>query len=499
GISLAVGLGNAIDVDAAAVLEHLAELPTTKAIALHLEGVEHGRRLYDTLKRVTRIKPVAALTVGKADVGAFARSHTGNLLGSYALRVNALRQAGAVVVETTEELAIAASVLSQYRLEPKLRPGIAIMTAQAGPGLLMLDRLRASGVAVPALEASTLEQVRQRLPPMTYLDNPVDTGRPGPSFAEVLELVAADPRIDAVAAYALHEPAALRPEEVLPPLARRIGKPLLFGTVGPRDETAPSITRLRSAGITVLESPEQLARAAIVLSLDAAAQARLIRESETALAPRVVPVPRGRDEHAAKCLLDLVGIPTPERAECSSHAEAYEALRRLRKPVVAKILSADIAHKTEVGGVHLNITEDRELAAALAKLDAIGLAGERRYLLEAMAPPGLELILGAVRDTSFGPTVMVGAGGTLAEALQDTATRLAPLTPLEANEMLDELRIARLLDGFRGAPALDRAAVARAITSLGDLLAAHPTLQEIEINPLRVSTNGVMALDALLR
>src|SRR5690606_31586794 len=132
--------------------------------------------------------------------------------------------------------------------------------------------------------------------------------------------------------------------------------------------------------------------------------------------------------------------------------EALAAFRTLTRPVAAKILSGEIAHKTEAGGVHLGIHDEPALERALDALERVPLAGARRFLLEEMAPPGLELIVGAVRDASFGPTVMVGLGGTLAEALRDTAIRLAPLSPVEAHEMLASLRGARLLDGWRGAP-----------------------------------------------
>jgi len=499
GVSMAVGLGNAMNVDAADVLEFVATRPATKAIALHLEGVVQGRRLYETLRRVTRTKPVIVLTVGKSDVADFAQSHTGNLIGSYTLRTSALRQAGAVVVSSTEELVAAAALMSQHRLAPELRAGIGILTAQAGPGLLILDQLRSHGVSVPALAARTLELIRAELPPTTYLQNPVDTGRPGPSFARVLALLADDPEISAVCAYALHEPAAVRPEEVLPAVARELKKPLLFGTAGPRAETHETIAELRRRAVYVAESPEQLARAALVLAEDAAAQARLLRDEPRPALGGDVPLPREQDEHAVKQLLAALGVPSPQSVVCSSHGEARAAFERLAKPVVAKILAPEVSHKTELGGVQLDIADEPALARALAKLDAIPLTSPRRYLIEEMAPPGLELIVGGKRDASFGPTLMVGLGGILAEALRDTSTRLAPVSLAEASEMLDELRAAPLLAGFRNSPALDRGALTQAIVSLGDFLVRHPEVTELEINPLRVYARGVLALDGLLR
>jgi acetyltransferase len=498
GVTCAIGLGNAIDVDAADVLEFVAEQPKTKAIALYLEGVRLGRRLHDVIRRVTPKKPVAVLTVGREDIGEFARSHTGNLIGSYTLRSSALRQAGAVIVDSTDELAAAAAVLSRHRLPPKEQPGIGVITAQAGAGLVMLDLLKSSGVSVPTLSAPTSTRIAEHLPPRTYLKNPVDTGRPGDSFTDVLVALAEDPQIDAIIAYALSEPAALRPDRVLPVAARKTVKPILFGTMGPREEIAPVLAALRTQGFYAAESPEELARAARTLARDAALQARVSRPEDPRPMPLPNALPHATDEHAAKEILDVLGVPTPRRIVCASPEEAHLALEQLAKPVVVKILSAEVPHKTEVGGVHLNITERAQLDDALERLDAIPLTSTRYYLLEEMAPPGLEFIVGVSRDPSFGPAVMVGLGGTLAEALRDTAVRLAPLAFRDAQEMLDELRGATLLDGWRGSPRLDRDALAHAIVRLADFSHCHPSVRAFEINPLRVYPSGVLALDALL-
>lgn len=498
GVSVAVGLGNAVDVEAADVLSFLAEHEGTRAIALHLEGVQHGRLLYETLRLVTAKKPVVVLTVGREDVAEFARSHTGNLLGSYALRVAALRQAGAVVVESTEDLAAAAAALSLGRLPAKLMPGVGVLTAQAGPGLLLLDQLKARRVAVPSLTAKTVARIARALPPLTYQKNPVDTGRPGPSFAEVLQALGEDEHIDAVAAFVLDEPAAFAPAEVLPALAQRIGKPILFGTAGLPDDMAASSATLRENGIFVAGSPESLARATVALVEDASLRARLARAEAAPDFGDDLALPASRDEQGAKELLRALGVPVPRGFACNSHAEALRAFGALVKPVALKILSAEIQHKTEVGGVRLNIVDEAGLKLALSRLDCIPLESARRYLIEEMAPPGVEVIVGAVRDPSFGPSVILGAGGILAEALQDTTSRLAPLTLDEAEEMIEELRVAAIFDGFRGGPALDKRALAHAIVALGQVLCRHGELSTFEINPLRVYPEGVLALDALL-
>lgn len=498
GVSCAVGLGNAVDVGAADVLEFVASQPQTRAVALHLEGVRDGRRLYETLQRVTPLKPVVALTVGKADIADFARSHTGNLIGSYALRRSALEQAGAVLVDSTEELAVAAAALALHRLPAKLEPGIGVVTAQAGAGLVMLDLLKSKGVSVPEVTPSTGQRIAQLLPPMTYQNNPVDTGRPGPLFSEVVAAVAGDDNIDAVITYALSEPAALRPVDALAAARRGAAKPILFGTVGPSTEVDATAAALRGEGFFVAHSPEDLARAAHALARDAGHRARLPRYEGPGAELPPLSLPVTSDEDSAKRLLAALGIATPRRAICSSRAAAHEALSQLQRPVVAKILASEIVHKTEVGGVHVNIGDAAALDAALTRLDAIPLVSARRYLIEEMAPPGLELIVSATRDESFGPSVMVGLGGIFAEALRDTVTRLAPLTMSSAQDMLRQLRAWRLLNGWRGGSPLDVEALARCLVRLGALLCERPAIHELELNPLRVYPSGVLALDASL-
>lgn len=501
GVSLAVGLGNAVDVDAAATLEWLADDPNTQAIALHLEGVTHGRRLYDMLRRVTPRKPVVALVAGRCDVGEFAQSHTGSLMGSRDRTVAALRQAGAVVVDSTEELAQAAAVLSMTRLGATAQARFGLVTGQAGPGLLVADGLMAQGLPLPELSRASQARVESLLPPLTFVKNPVDTGRPGPNFPLVVQAVGEDPQIDAVLVFGLHEPDVLQPVDTLVPVAKALGKPLLFGSLGLEPDLLPLRQALRAAGLPMAEGPERLVSAARALAADAQAQWRLATQAEAlcaaASAPPAPPLPRTLDEDGAKHLLEQHGLATPRRRRCTTHDEAHRALAEFGGPVVAKIASSEVLHKTEAGGVHLNIGTPVQLNTALAALDRIPLSGARAYVLEQMAPPGLDLIIGAVRDPSWGPCVMVGLGGITAEALRDTAVRLAPVSAEDVQEMLQSLRGAALLDGFRGLPRCDRSAIADAVLALARVMDAHPEVREIEVNPLRVYASGALALDAL--
>lgn len=497
GVSSAIGVGNSIDTDISDVLEFLAEDEGTHAIAIHIEGIPAGRRLYETLKRVTPKKPVIALIVGREDVAEFAQSHTGNLVGSYDLKISALRQAGAITVDTTEDLAAAAALLSLERLAPKQTPGVGVLTGQGGAGVIMLDVLKGGGVAVPTLGDATATRLAALLPPMTYLKNPVDTARPGPTFPDVLAAIGADPVIDAIIVFALAEP-TLKPIDLIPAARKATGKPIVFGTSGSDNEVGPGIAALRNGGFFVAENPERLAKAAVVLAQDSQMQWKLAQRAAPTKLGAATQVRSGLDEDASKAVLNAIGIPTPQRAACSTRAEAMDAFRKLPKPLVAKILTNEIAHKTEAGGVHLKLADEAAFIAALDALDKIPLKGARRYLIEAMAPAGVELIVGAVRDASFGPTIMVGIGGTIAEAIKDTSTRLAPISKADAEEMLNGLRASALLDGWRGAPKVDRDALAEAIVRLAAVLDAQPDVKEIEINPLRAYPDGVLALDALI-
>jgi acetyltransferase len=204
------------------------------------------------------------------------------------------------------------------------------------------------------------------------------------------------------------------------------------------------------------------------------------------------------DEAGAKALLNRYGIVTPRAVVCSTREQARRAFGTFGGSVVVKVLNPGILHKTEVGGVFLNIRSEPELISALDRIDRIEAPTASQYLLEAMAPAGVDLIVGGLNDASFGPTVMVGMGGILAQAIKDTIPRLAPLSRDDALEMLASLRTAVLLDGWRGAPAVDKVALADAIVQVGILMAEHPEIAELDINPLRALPEGCIALDAVI-
>lgn len=494
GLSLGVGIGAGIDVAAPEVLDYLAHDPGTRAIALHLETVTDGPALLAAVEEARRRKPVVAMVVGRHDIGDFARSHTGALATSWRTTRALLRQAGAVLADDVDELVVAASVLARTRARPHATPGAALVTAQAGPGLVVADALHEAGVGLPMLSEDTRAALGGLLPPMTYQANPVDTGRPGPRHAEVITTVGRDPAVEIVGVYAITEPvvdllAAARP-------ARALGIPVVVAVDGPPDDVAALRRAASDTGTPLVSGPRALAVALEALAEDADLQHHLAhplpRRQEPAATHRL---PTAFSEAAAKDLLDGVGISTPARCVCRSVDQARAALHDLGGRVAAKVSDATVLHKTDLGGVRLGITGADEIEQAFVDLAALG-SGE--VLVEQLAGPGVDLLVAARRDPVFGPVVVVGLGGTATEVHADVAIAAVPASPVWLAGLADGLQARALLDGHRGSPAVSRDALGAVLAALGDLLLSHPELDEVEINPLRATDDGLVALDAVL-
>ena len=495
GVGLGVGLGNCVDVTNVDVLEFLRDDPTITAIALHIETVDDGAALLSAVRSVSAEKPIVATVTGRSDVSAFSESHTGALATSWRTTRALLTEAGAVVVDSDQQLVDALRVLSRTRLPASQAPGIGLITAQAGPGLAVLDQLLAHQVRVPTLAQHTQERLAQLLPPMTFQANPVDTGRPGPTFGDVLSATAADAGIDALAVYALAEPDVIDLADTVRQSGVHTQVPVVLAVGGPAEAVDKTTVAAAEIGVPVLPSPAALATGIQALVQDARTRHlstthRAVEINDSAGAIQL-PV----DEAAAKDLVDSLGIITPPRRVCADRSAARRALTELPPPLAVKILDATVVHKTEIGGVHLGIRTAEELHAALDALDAIPAPA---YLIESMAGPGVDLFLGARRDPVFGPILVAGLGGTAAEAIGDVAIRSCHVTHAAAAAMLDDLQCAPLLDGWRGGPVLDRDEFARVAVALARYLHNHPDIGDIEINPLRLTPNGLIALDAVI-
>ena len=512
GLHLGVGVGNGLDVTAADVLDHLAgfEGPVTPAllqnyseipresvsppgpVALHIEGVADGRRLVEAVERITEQVPVVALVVGRNDVGDFARSHTGALTPVWRTARAALQAAGAVLVDDEREMVDALVALEKGRLQADAKPGVGLVTGQAGPAVLFTDRLMTAKVSVPPVAAATTALLDELLPALTHQSNPVDTGRPGVTFTDVLAAVGADPAVDLLTVYALLEPGAFDLTGAVRAAADRLGPdrpPLVVATGGPRDDVAAARQVLAEAGIAAYDGVAGAVTGVRALVDDA--RARAARAAAGPAVRLVVPegftVPVGEDE--GKQLLAWLGIDTPSRRVSDDRADAHAALARLGAPVVVKMLEPVVLHKSRVGGVRLGVRTGADLDAALDSLD---MAGATRYLVEETVPAGVDLILGARRDPVFGPIVLVGLGGDLAEDLETVVVRPAPLSEATAGGMLDEL-LGPIHDR------VDHGALTAAVTALGGLLVAVPEMAEIEINPLRATADGrLLALDVVV-
>lgn len=502
GVSLTAGMGNSVNIDGADMIDYLADDPNTKVIALYMEGLRDGRKLYEAVDRATKIKPVVALTIGRADVGEFAKSHTGNLVGSYELKAAALRQAGAVVVDNSNDLVDAACALSLVRLKPSANPAVGMLVGQAGAGLLMLDLLKEAGVNIPPLSEACKAKISEHMPAMHFINNPVDTGRRSQEeFSNILKVMNADPDLDAILIYSLYEPTALDPVQLFRELDFKLTKPFIFGTAGESADIKAVCAQVAALGVAPFKSPERSARAMHALCEDARAQYRKSQYAAGAgsSAVKLAPLPAHElNEAECKQVLRQVKLASPQSVVCATRAEAVAAFARLTKPVIAKVLSAEILHKTEVGGVHLNIRTQDELDAALQKIDAIPCKGTKQYLIEEMAGPGVDLIVGGVRDPVFGPTVLLGMGGIMAELLKDVSMRVAPIQRADAAEMMRDLHGAALFEGWRGSPAVDKKAIEDALLAVSALMTQGDQVKELDINPLRASPKGVLALDAVI-
>jgi acetyltransferase len=310
----------------------------------------------------------------------------------------------------------------------------------------------------------------------------------------VLVTTADDPEIDALAVYALTEPDVVDLADTIARSGLHNRLPVVVGTGGSADVVAKTRNLAADIGVPVLDSPTALANGIRAVAEDA--RARHLNAAATrrrAGAGATIELPA--DEARAKDILDALGIATPPRRACSDRKAAHRALDGLRLPVAVKILDAEVMHKTEIGGVHLGVGSHEQLDRALDALDAIPAPA---YLLESMADAGVDMFLGARSDPVFGPIVLAGLGGTAAEAIGDVAIRSTRVTEEAAAAMLDDLHCVAMLDGWRGGPRIDRSEFARIVIALATFIDEHTGVSDIEINPLRLTAAGLIALVAVI-
>jgi len=519
GLSQLVSLGNQVDVTESEVLAPVAADPSTKVLTLYLEGVTDGRRFVDAASAAASRRPVIALKAGRSPAGRRAvTSHTGALAGEEAAYNAAFRRAGVIRAETVEEMFTWARALAWCPL-PRGR-AFAVLTNAGGPGVIAADALAARGLELAPLSDATRVSLLAILPSFAATANPVDmlaSATPA-QYAECLRLLLADEAVDG--ALVIVPPPPRDPAEAvagaLIPVIRGAAKPVVVALMGEQAVQAAA-ARLRAARIPDYRFPEQAASALAALveraalahrpSLEPAAlndvrpeaARRLLSAALRDFGPVIVQEPAAR-------VLEAYGIRTVPMAMARTAEDAARIATHFGYPVALKVASPDIPHKSEVGGVRLNVASRAALAGDFGELltrvrGARPAARIEGICVQPMVPPGQELIVGAVRDPQFGPLVMAGSGGIEVEGLRDVAFALAPLGRREAEMMLDATWAGRRLRGYRNLPPGDREAVVETILRIGRLAGDLEELQEIEINPLSVypSGAGALAVDVRLR
>ena len=506
GISRAIATGNEVDIDVAEAIDYLVEDPGTRVICASLEGCGNGDRLRRALlKAAAARKPVVIMKVGSTEVGAAAAAtHTGSLAGEDRVIDAVFRECGALRVSSIEEMLDVAYVCAVAPLPPAASAGI--VSVSGGIGVLMADACIEAGLAVPALSADALSAIRAAQP-MAGGRNPIDTTAQLAGRLHVIETISqvmmggAD--LGAMFFYLAHLGRDLRrfPKVEGAFLALRRNQPdrTVVAVMTHVDEVR---LRLETEGVPVFEDPTRAVRA-----VAGAARLRRLQAEAEAVPPVVPTAPLGRaaaNEAQAKALIAAAGVPVLPEEACATAEAAVAAAGRLGYPVVMKILSDDIPHKTEVGGVVLNLADADAVAAAFATLmqrarTARPDARLDGVLVAPMMRGGVETIIGTMRDPVFGPMVMFGLGGVAVELFRDVAFASAPLTPERAEALIDASRGAALLKGWRGGPPLDRAALVEALCALSHFAAAHrDEVESVEVNPFLVREKGACALDALV-
>jgi acetate---CoA ligase (ADP-forming) len=505
GLSAFVSIGNKADVSSNDLLEWWEDDPATDVVLLYVESFGNPRRFGRIARRVARRKPILALKSGTSATGQrAASSHTAALAGSEA-GVDALfHQAGVIRAASLEELIDVSTLLSS---QPELQGRrVAVLTNAGGLGILAADALDAVGLELPALSEATVGRLRELLPAEASFANPVDMlgSASDESYAAALPAVLADPGVDAVLVLFVPAVSATAAEvaDAVAAAAREAasGKPVLAVVMS--SEGVPQALRAGSH-VAAFAYPESAARALGRVAdraewlrrplgsirtldrVDRAAGAAVV-EASLALADD-----RWLEAGEARRLLEAYGLPlVPERVAESVEA-ATAAAAELGYPAVVKSAAAG-AHKTETGGVALNLEDASEVAAAAERIGV-------PVLVQPMRKGGTELLAGLVQDPVFGPLVAFGPGGTFAELIGDANLRLAPLTDVDARELVAEGKAGRLVRGFRNAPPADEEALLDLVQRLGALGDDHPAVAEIDLNPVLAFPDGCVAVDARVR
>lgn len=505
GLSRLISLGNQADVNETDLLAPVAEDPFSKVLTLYLEGVSDGARFTREARRLSQRKPVIALKVGRFKSGQRAiASHTGALAGQEVAYDAAFRRAGVIRADTSEEMFDWARALAWCPL-PRGRSA-AVLTNAGGPGAAAADMLEAAGMSLAKLNPNTLDALRGSLPPEASLSNPVDmlASASPDHYAACLRILLDDPGVNSILVILPPPPmyTAGAVAKAIIPVIHGANKPVVIALMGER-LIQEAVEHFRAAHIPEYRFPERAASALSILSqradflLRADLNPVTFNDIDQSHASQIVEkfrrggagifLPQG----TASKLLQAYGIRTLQVETADSPEAAVSKARSIGYPVALKTHSPDIAHKSDVKGVLLDLKDDRDVLEGFHRL--VNKARESRpkavvngVYVQPMVPKGQEVIVGGLQDPQFGPLVMFGSGGTEVEGLNDVAFSMAPMTNLEAEYLMENTWAGRRLSGYRDLSPADRATLKEVFHRLAQLVADLPQIAEIEINPLIV-------------
>ncbi len=520
GFSAFVSIGSMADVGWGDLIDYLGNDPRTRSIILYMESIGDARSFLSAAREVALSKPLIVIKAGRSEAAAkAAASHTGTLAGSDAVLDAAFRRSGVLRVRTIGELFYMAEVLSK---QPRPKgPRLAILTNAGGPAVLATDALVAEGGELAELAPETMEALNGVLPREWSRNNPVDIiGDATPErYAKSVEIVAKDPNTDGLLVVltpqAMTDPTQIA--EDLKPYARLAGKPILASWMGGVSVAAGEAI-LNRAGIPTFAYPDTAARVFHYMwqysynlrGLYETPQLPAGFEAESAAPETAGEIVRkaresGRallTEFESKELLAAYGIPVVATSVAKSQEEAVRVAEEIGYPVVLKLHSETVTHKTDVGGVHLNLKDAEAVRQAFRAIETSvrERAGEGHFQGVTVQPmeklDGYELIVGSSLDPQFGPVLLFGTGGQLVEVFKDSALALPPLNTTLARRMLEQTKIYKALKGVRGRKAVDLAGLERLLVRFSHLVVEQRWIKEIDINPLLASPDRLVALDA---
>ncbi len=518
GFSKFISLGNKADIDEVDLLLTLADDQETKVILGYLEGVSNGTRFMEVAREVSRKKPVIIIKSGRTQAGArAASSHTGTLTGLDTAYEAAFRQCGIIRAETVQTLFDYAIAFAHQPL-PR-GPNLAILTNAGGPGIIAADAVENSILQMASFRENTISKLRKELPSNASIYNPVDViGDAGADrYEKAMKTIVDDPGVDSLTV--ILAPQAMTKIKETAEVIRKISsavsdKPIVSSFMG-RLEVKQGIRILRSGKIPNYSYPERT-----ISALEAMVKYRKWKETPSGKmlsfevnkkkAENIFTKAKEKSEanlttEETREVLSAYGFSLPQRIVTETSREAISAANSLGYPVVMKIVSPDILHKSDVGGVKVGITEKSQVARSFEDL----ISNAKRFMPEAlilgvtveeMIAPGKEVVLGSSRDPSFGPLLMFGLGGIYVEVLKDVSFRIAPLTFNEAELMIKEIRSYPILKGVRGEEPSDLIAVRESLLRLSQLVTDFSEILEIDINPLMVlpAGKGAVVIDSRL-